>query len=158
MPIRCTCSILCLSVPGDVESPANTAASSQGLLESDDDQADFEDIDDTVLFVIRSLQAMHYKQMHVAADLQKHKYFCKTYCEVQSMATILSDETRRDKKSQYGDIGTLLTVHNGHNGWLGKTALQQFLTHVADKILKVSREEQGGLGGATSRSSEAVAY
>ena len=59
-------------------------------------------------------------------------------------------------KRLIGDIGCLLTVHNGHNGWLGKDALGQYLTHVVDRVLSVSRQEGMGSYGSTSSSSASM--
>jgi hypothetical protein len=110
-----------------------------GLLEPDDSkQLDFDDIDDTILFVIRALQALHHKQRFVASDLRKVKL---------SQSTPIANGYVGSNKSSFGDIGCLLTVHNGHNGWLGKAALHQFLNHIVDKILFMS-QQVGGNGNA----------
>lgn len=50
----------------------------------------------------------------------------------------------RVESKQVADIGCLLTVHNGHNGWLGKAALHQYLHHVVDGILRGCESQPAG--------------
>mmetsp|Transcript_17124 Transcript_17124/g.28612 ORF Transcript_17124/g.28612 Transcript_17124/m.28612 type:complete len:1081 (+) Transcript_17124:109-3351(+) len=93
-------------------------------------KTDFDDTDDTVLFVIRALQALRQKQLIVSAELKR---------EIATDSDSESGVDVHDRTSRFRNIGRLLTVHNGHNGWLGAPALQLFMSYVVDEVLRGSR-------------------
>ena len=74
---------------------------------------EFDSVDDTLLFLLRAMQALHYKQISVAAELR---------------GGLDCTENR------YREAGKLLNVHNGHNGWIGDEALHQFLHHIVSQL------------------------
>ena len=95
---------------------------SQSVLNDVDYALDeFQDVDDTVLFIVRALQALHYKQEAIKSELIGKRY---------------------------GNVGCLLTVHNGHNGWLGKDSLQLYFNHIVRMIS--SSVEDGGCAFAST--------